>query len=47
MSITRVFPRPFRHEGICPPIWGVQVQGTHEGDTDMGWDLILVDYIIN
>ena len=19
---SRVFPRPFRHGGICPPIWG-------------------------
>ena len=34
----RVFPRPFTHGGICPPIWGGQVQGdkalmggTHEG----------------
>ena len=39
---SRVFPRPFTHGGICPPIWGGQVQGdkvlmggTHEGGIDL------------
>ena len=38
---SRVFPRPFTHGGICPPIWEGQVQGqsvnggTHEGGIDL------------
>ena len=29
----RVFPRPFTHGEICPPIWGDKalMGGTHEG----------------
>ena len=33
----KVFPRPFTHGGICPPIWGTSagdkalMEGTHEG----------------
>ena len=53
IDISRVFPRPFTHGGICPPtphmVGGQSVNGgTHEGGhRPYEGDLTLIDYIIN
>ena len=55
LAKPRVFPGPFTHGGICPPIYEGQVQVDKalmgrlmREDIDlMEGDLTLIDYIIN